>query len=167
MGVHAQPLRGRAARIVFMLQLGYFKAKRAFFDLSTDSIPADDVTWLTAHYFPGAVADPAPVTAYERYAQRREVMRRDRQCRFPGCSNVTFAAVHHLRPWGKGGPTDLDNLVLLCTHHHGVVHRNGWSMTGNPNEELRVENPSGRVVMSRPSPLWARVTAGRGSPRSG
>jgi hypothetical protein len=100
-------------------------------------------------------------------AQRREVIRRDRQCRFPGCSNVTFAAVHHLRPWGKGGPTDLDNLVLLCTHHHGVVHRNGWSMTGNPNQELRVENPSGRVVMSRPSPLWARVTAGRGSPRSG
>jgi hypothetical protein len=100
-------------------------------------------------------------------AQRREVIRRDRHCRFPGCANVTFAAVHHLKPWGKGGPTDLDNLVLLCTHHHGTVHRNGWSMTGNPNRELRIENPSGRVTVSRPSPRWARVTAGRGSPGSG
>ncbi len=42
-------------------------------------------------------------------AQRREVIRRDRQCRFPGCANVTFAAVHHVKPWGSGGRTDLDN----------------------------------------------------------
>ncbi|HEY5386095.1 MAG TPA: DUF222 domain-containing protein [Acidimicrobiales bacterium] len=91
-------------------------------------------------------------------AQRREVIRRDRHCRFPGCSNATFAAVHHIVPWKLGGGTDLDNLVLLCKHHHGVVHRNGWSMTGNPNEELRIENPKGRVTASRPSVLWTRVT---------
>jgi hypothetical protein len=103
-------------------------------------------------------------------AQRREVIRRDRTCRFPGCANVTFAAVHHITPWKLGGGTDLDNLVLLCKHHHGVVHREGWSMTGNPNEELSVVGPSGRVMVSRPSALWARVTAGRrggGSPGAG
>jgi hypothetical protein len=86
------------------------------------------------------------------------VIRRDRQCRFPGCSNVTFADVHHVVPWSLGGGTDLDNLVLVCEKHHGVVHRNGWSMTGNPNEELRIENPSGAVTVSRPSALWTRVT---------
>jgi len=91
-------------------------------------------------------------------AQRREVIRRDRHCRFPGCANATFAAVHHIVPWKLGGGTDLDNLVLLCKKHHGVVHRNGWSMTGNPNEELRIENPKGRVMASRPSVLWTRVT---------
>jgi len=94
-------------------------------------------------------------------AQRREVIRRDRQCRFPGCANKTFAAVHHVVPWKPGGGTDLDNLVLLCRHHHGVVHRNGWSMTGNANEELRIENPEGRVTVSRPSVLWTRVTGPR------
>jgi hypothetical protein len=103
-------------------------------------------------------------------AQRREVIRRDRQCRFPGCANATFAAVHHIKPWGTGGRTDLENLCLLCEHHHGVVHRNGWSMTGNPNEELTVVGPTGRVMVSRPSVLWTRVTgrggvaAGRASP---
>ena len=76
-------------------------------------------------------------------AQRREVIRRDRHCRFPGCANATFAAVHHIEPWKPGGGTDLDNLVLLCKHHHGVVHRNGWSMTGNANEELRIDEPRG------------------------
>jgi hypothetical protein len=91
-------------------------------------------------------------------AQRREVIRRDRRCRFPGCANATFAAVHHIVPWSLGGGTDLDNMVLLCRRHHGVVHRNGWSMTGNPNQELRIENPSGRVMVSRPSVLWTRVT---------
>jgi Domain of unknown function (DUF222)/HNH endonuclease len=91
-------------------------------------------------------------------AQRREVIRRDRHCRFSGCSNATFAAVHHIKPWGSGGRTDLENLVLVCKMHHGVVHRNGWSMTGNANEELRIENPSGRVMVSRPSVLWTRVT---------
>jgi hypothetical protein len=96
-------------------------------------------------------------------AQRREVIRRDRRCRFPGCANATFGAVHHIVPWKLGGGTDLDNLVLLCKHHHGVVHRNGWSMTGNANEELSIENPSGRVTVSRPSVLWTRVTGRAGA----
>ena len=100
-------------------------------------------------------------------AQRREVVRRDRQCRFPGCSNGTFVAVHHVVPWHLGGGTDLDNLVLLCKHHHGTVHRNGWSMTGNPNEELRIENPAGRVTASRPSVLWTRVTGRTGGVEEG
>ena len=100
-------------------------------------------------------------------AQRREVIRRDRQCRFPGCSNGTFVAVHHVVPWHLGGGTDLDNLVLLCKHHHGTVHRNGWSMTGNPNEELRIENPAGRVTASRPSVLWTRVTGRTGGVEEG
>jgi uncharacterized protein DUF222/HNH endonuclease len=102
---------------------------------------------------------------FPSHAQRREVKRRDRQCRFPGCSNATFTAVHHIVPWKPGGTTDLPNLALLCEHHHGVVHRDGWSMSGNANDELRFVAPSGRVMVSRPSPLWTRVTArSRGRP---
>jgi hypothetical protein len=97
-------------------------------------------------------------------AQRREVMRRDRHCRFPGCTNVTFTNIHHIVPWKPGGRTDLDNLALLCIHHHHVVHSKGWEMTGNANEELTFTAPKGRVMTSRPSPLWTRATAG---PRSG
>jgi hypothetical protein len=96
--------------------------------------------------------------------QRREVMRRDRQCRFPGCKHVTFTNVHHIVPWKPGGTTDLDNLALVCVYHHHLVHKKVWTMTGNANEELTFVGPNGRVMTSRPSSLWTGVTAG---PRSG
>jgi Domain of unknown function (DUF222)/HNH endonuclease len=112
-----------------------------------------------------AVDDDAGHTMYEgrarRFptdAQRREVMRRDRHCRFPGCTNVTFTNVHHIIPWEPGGKTDLDNLSLMCLHHHHVVHSHGWTMCGSANEELQFVGPSGRPMTSRPSPLWTRAT---------
>jgi hypothetical protein len=118
-----------------------------------------------------AVDDDVGHTMYEGRAkrspsdaQRREVRRRDRHCRFPGCTNVTFTNVHHIIPWKPGGRTDLDNLALLCLFHHKTVHTKGWKMSGNANEELTFLGPSGRVMTSRPSPLWTRVTAG---PRAG
>jgi hypothetical protein len=121
-----------------------------------------------------AVDDDVGHTMYEgrnrrfpTVAQRREVMRRDRQCRFPGCTNVTFTNVHHVVAWKPGGRTDLPNLALMCEHHHGVVHRKGWTMSGNANEELTVVGPSGRVMTSRPSPLWTRVSAGSRAGPSG
>jgi Domain of unknown function (DUF222)/HNH endonuclease len=93
-------------------------------------------------------------------AQRREVMRRDRHCRFPGCTNVTFTNVHHIVPWKPDGRTDLDNIALVCVYHHHQVHSAGWTMTGNANNELTFVGPKGRVMTSRPSPLWTGVTAG-------
>jgi hypothetical protein len=92
-------------------------------------------------------------------AQRREVMRRDRHCRFPGCTNVTFTNTHHVVPWKPGGRTDLQNLALMCLHHHHLVHSKGWTMTGNANEELTFVGPSGRAMTTRPSPRWTAVTA--------
>jgi hypothetical protein len=118
-----------------------------------------------------AVDDDVGHTMYEgrarRFptkAQRREVTRRDRHCHFPGCGNVTFANVHHIEAWERDGLTDLDNLALLCLHHHHLVHSDGWVMTGNANQELTIVGPKGRVMTSRPSPLWTRATAGVGSP---
>jgi hypothetical protein len=115
-----------------------------------------------------AVDDDVGHTMYEGRArrdptetQRREIARRDRHCRFPGCTNVTFTNVHHVVPWKPDGRTDLDNLTLLCEHHHGRVHSKQWAMSGNANEELTFVAPSGRVMTSRPSPLWTAVTARR------
>ena len=92
-------------------------------------------------------------------AQRREIMRRDRHCRFPGCTNVTFTNAHHVKPWKPGGRTDLQNLALLCEHHHRRVHSRQWTMSGDANEELTFVGPTGRVMTSAPSPLWTAVTA--------
>ena len=115
-----------------------------------------------------AVDDDVGHTMYEgrarRFptaAQRREILRRDRHCRFPGCTNVTFANVHHIVPWEPDGRSDLDNLVLQCLYHHHLVHSDGWTMKGNANEELTITGPKGLVMTSRPSPLWTRASAAR------
>ena len=77
-------------------------------------------------------------------------MRRDRHCRFPGCTNVTFTNVHHVRRWKAGGRTDLDNLALLCLYHHHLVHSGGWTMTGDANTELTFVGPSRRIMTVAP-----------------
>ncbi len=86
--------------------------------------------------------DPTPT-------QRRELCRRDRHCRFPGCANATFVNPHHIAPWKPGGRTDLPNLALLCEHHHRRLHSKEWTMSGDANDELRFVGPSGRVMTSR------------------
>jgi hypothetical protein len=89
-------------------------------------------------------------------AQRREVRRRDRQCRFPGCANAVFTNVHHIVHWADGGKTDLVNLVLLCNHHHHLVHEKRWHLSGNGNAVLTFVGPTERMMTSSPSPLWTR-----------
>jgi hypothetical protein len=113
-----------------------------------------------------AVDDSSGHTMYEgrqqRYptsAQRRELMRRDRHCRFPGCAHAVFVNPHHIRWWKPHrGTTDLPNLALLCEHHHHLVHSKQWSVSGNANEELQFVGPTGRIMTSRPSPLWTTVS---------
>ncbi len=142
-------------------------------DLERDGLISDEVVRQIACDATIAIGvdDDVGHTMYEGRArrepsdaQRREVMRRDRHCRFPGCTNVTFTNVHHIVPWKPGGTTDLHNIALLCLHHHHLVHSTGWTMTGNANEQLTFVGPSGRVMATRPSPRWTAVTSG---PRSG
>ncbi len=47
-------------------------------------------------------------------------------CRFPGCTHTRHLQSHHIQHWAHGGKTSLDNLVLLCWHHHHLVHEGGF-----------------------------------------
>ncbi|KDU85011.1 HNH endonuclease [Amycolatopsis mediterranei] len=60
---------------------------------------------------------------------RRALYLRDRGCAFPGCHRPPrHCQGHHIRHWADGGPTDLTNLVLMCAHHHRLLHRSGWQV---------------------------------------
>ncbi len=63
---------------------------------------------------------------------------------------------HHLEHWADGGPTALDNLILLCGHHHRLIHHSPWQIrktspaqfTFNPPPDTRPASPP-----TRPPPI--------------
>ena len=85
-------------------------------------------------------------------ALRIAVMARDLHCVFPGCDRASsWCDVHHLIPWSEGGLTSLENLVLLCRHHHTLVHEGGWRIEGTPGH-LDFYRPDGSQLGTEPPP---------------
>ena len=84
---------------------------------------------------------------------RRALRARDKGCRFPGCTNTRFVDGHHVEHWADGGDTSLDNLVMLCRHHHHLVHEGGFicekSADGNIRFRDQREQP---LELSPPMP---------------
>ena len=94
-------------------------------------------TWIITN----AGGHPIACRRDERHAtpaQRRALAVRDNGCVFPGCDRPpNHCDAHHIDHHAHGGPTDTTNLALLCRHHHGIIHRHGWTMTPTttPNDE--------------------------------
>ena len=79
-------------------------------------------------------------------ALKRALWARDRGCSFPGCHNTRFVDAHHVEHWSAGGATDLDNLTLLCSHHHRLVHEGGYALRRDHQGELYFRRADGRVI---------------------
>jgi hypothetical protein len=63
---------------------------------------------------------------------RKALIIRDGGCAFPGCARRPRQCQgHHVLHWADGGPTSLDNLVLLCSHHHRLIHHSHWTVKIN------------------------------------
>jgi hypothetical protein len=61
---------------------------------------------------------------------RRAVVARDVGCVHLDCdATVQRCEVHHVRHWANGGATAVNNLVLLCPHHHWTIHHDNWQIT--------------------------------------
>jgi hypothetical protein len=83
-------------------------------------------------------------------AIRRALMLRDRGCAFPGCTHTRFLHGHHIRHWLHGGETSLDNLALVCTVHHKMVHEGGWTIARGEDGELVFTSPAGHGLAHEP-----------------
>lgn len=108
-------------------------------------------TWIIV----AADGHPVACRSGERHAnrqQRRALTIRDGGCVFPGCeAPAAWCDAHHVQHHEHDGTTETRNLALLCRRHHGVVHRNGWSMTAAvdvaPGEGLyQITSPTGTVL---------------------
>jgi hypothetical protein len=98
----------------------------------------------------GAVLDVGRRTRAIPTAIRRALWLRDQCCRFPGCMNQRYVHGHHIKHWLHGGPTSLDNLVLLCSFHHRLVHEAGFTLTLLPDGEVEVSTPTGSALPAHP-----------------
>jgi len=89
---------------------------------------------------------------------RRHITHRDRTCRFPGCERA-IRHIHHIRHWtAHRGPTDAPNLLGLCWAHHHLVHDGGWTVTGNPDDQVTFTSPTGRTMTSTRQPIRPQTT---------
>jgi predicted restriction endonuclease len=84
-------------------------------------------------------------------AQRRALRALYTTCAAPGCSvGVQHCKPHHVHWWRHGGPTDLGNLLPLCSKHHHLAHEGGWLLTLGPNRELTITLPDGQIMRTGP-----------------
>jgi len=98
----------------------------------------------------GVPVDLGRASRHATADQRRAAHQRDGGCVFPGCDTpARHTDMHHVQHWEHDGPTDLDNLACLCRHHHGVVHRKGWSMTPADHHRFVITSPSGRTLTTQ------------------
>lgn len=111
-------------------------------------------TWIIK----GAGGHPIACKSQERTAsraQRRALKYRDGHCVMAGCdAPAEWCDAHHVVRHADGGPTDITNMALLCRRHHGVIHRDGWVMSLNPDPEpgdgyFVITGPSGAVLQSQ------------------
>jgi hypothetical protein len=75
-------------------------------------------------------------------AQKKALAARDGGCAWPGCTApAAWCEAHHVRWWNRdGGATDIGNGVLLCSHHHHLIHEplSRWRIVVHDGERYLV-----------------------------
>lgn len=77
---------------------------------------------------------------------RQALYKRDRGCRFPGCTHTHYTEGHHIRHWADGGETKLSNLITLCGFHHRLIHEGGFSVRPADDGIFVFADPQGRRI---------------------
>jgi hypothetical protein len=83
--------------------------------------------------------------------QRRALRAMYRTCAIPGCCVAWDQLVmHHVKYFEHGGPTDIYNLLPLCSKHHHCAHEGGWRIQLSSNRTLTINLPDGTTMCHGP-----------------
>ncbi|MDE0226568.1 MAG: DUF222 domain-containing protein [Gammaproteobacteria bacterium] len=85
-------------------------------------------------------------------------LRDQNRCRFPGCAHQRYVEAHHVRHWIDGGETCLENLVLLCSAHHRLLHHGAYHIVMEDGDVVFVGR-NGEVMPPALSPQFPGVSA--------
>ncbi len=84
---------------------------------------------------------------------RIALQQRDAMCAVPGCEATHHLEIHHLRPFGLGGETSLDNLARVCSRHHDQITYQGAALTGHhPHWHWHPPGSPGHTERTNPDP---------------
>ena len=83
-------------------------------------------------------------------------LRDHNRCRFPGCAHQRYVEAHHVRHWIDGGETRLENLVLLCSAHHRLLHHGAFHIMIADGDVVFV-NRDGEVIEPALRPQFAEI----------
>lgn len=83
--------------------------------------------------------------------QLRALVIRDRCCVVPGCGRVRFLKAHHVHYHSRGGPTVLENLVMLCSEHHRALHDGYFTITSDGDQRFVFRHADGREILYSPA----------------
>jgi hypothetical protein len=83
------------------------------------------IAWIV-HNSQGGILNYGSSQRLASPKQTLALIARDQGCSFPGCTSPPeWTERHHVTPWRQGGTTDLNNLCLLCDHHHDRIDTGG------------------------------------------
>ncbi len=86
--------------------------------------------YLPILFHAGQPLDVGPSQRLFTYRQQQALAARDGGCMWPGCDRPpSWCESHHIIEWRHEGPTDIENGILLCRHHHLLLHNNAWRIT--------------------------------------
>jgi hypothetical protein len=83
----------------------------------------------------GEVLDAGRARRTASPQQRRALAVRDKgRCVWPGCERpASWTTAHHVTAWSALGPSDVENMMLLCRRHHWLVHEGEWVIVATPD----------------------------------
>ena len=143
---------GASPRVTVTLSYGDLRDGAGFGTTETgEDLPPQTVRRMAcdADVIPIVLGGPSEVLDVGRHMRLasvaiwRALVARDHHCRFPGCTRPPLMChAHHVVHWIDGGATSLQNLVLLCGHHHRLIHSGPWSISQSSPGEFRFDPPA-------------------------
>ena len=116
-----------------------------------ERLACDGGVRLTTHGSDGRTLDLGRRRRRPTSRQLTALLRRDGGCAVPGCDRSRFLHAHHVTFWSGGGPTALDNLVLLCGDHHRALHDGAFAIERLGAQRFRFRAADETVITYAPA----------------
>ena len=125
------------------MEFGALTRENTATDMCESALVAVDVRELDAAGLDSRLRDLGRVQSrvcHPNFALGAALEARDGGC--IGCRvEPEWCISHHIIEWQHGGPTQPDNLVLLCHSCHDKVHHNNWAVEKHPDTGRRYLRP--------------------------